>query len=62
MPNKPTIGSEDWKEQIIKNITHQINGLLSDHKDMRALRLSDVLDELKIYFKQSNNESENRIQ
>lgn len=53
------IGSPEWEASIIKSMTTQINALLLERKDMRALALSKILDDLKIYFKQKNNENKN---
>ena len=61
MSKKPKIGSSEWETQIIESMATQINALLFDRKDMRALALSKILDELKIYFKQKNDEDENSI-
>lgn len=61
MSKKPKIGSSEWETQIIESMATQINALLFERKDMRALALSKILDELKIYFKQKNDEGKNSI-
>lgn len=61
MTRKPEIGSPEWETQIIESIATHINALLLERKDMRALALSKILDEFKIYFKQKNDEGKNNV-
>jgi hypothetical protein len=58
---KPEIGSPEWETLIVESMSRQINALLLERKDMRALALSKILDDLKIYFKQKNDEGKNNI-
>lgn len=52
MLKKYEVGSPEWQTNIIESMQTQINALLLEGKDVKALVLTKILDELKIYFKQ----------
>ena len=50
MKTKHSVGSDEWKKEIISNLTDVKKYLLSMSKDMAAYRLDCTIDELKQYF------------
>jgi len=53
MKPKPMIGTDEWKQGVINDLTALKNNLLSMKKDMTAYRVECIIDELKEFFKQN---------
>lgn len=53
MKPKPMIGTDEWKQGVINDLTALKNNLLSMKKDMTAYRVECIIEELKEYFKKN---------
>ncbi len=53
MKTKHTVGSDEWKKEIISELTDFKQYLFSVSKDMKSYHLDCIIDELKEYFKQN---------